>query len=238
MLSVVIIAKDEADRVGAALASVAGLAEEVVVLDSGSTDETVAVAEAAGAVVLRTDWPGFVAQKNRGLAAAAGDWVLSLDADEALTPELARSIRVALGSPTAAGYVVRRQTIWLGHALRHGAAYPDARVRLVRRDAARWVGVDPHDRLEVAGPTPTLAGDLLHRPYRDLGEHLATIDRYTALDARAGGWSDVLLRPPWAFFRDFVLRGGFRDGWPGFAFAALGATYTALKWSRAHWGRR
>jgi glycosyltransferase involved in cell wall biosynthesis len=240
-LSVVIIARDEADRIGDAIRSVA-FADEVVVLDSGSTDGTVAVAQALGARVLGTDWPGHVQQKNRALAEATHPWVLSLDADERVSPELARAILGALvEDPPVEGFTVDRRNVWLGRVLRGGRFALDRRVRLVRRQAARCVGEDPHDSLEVQGPTAHLEGPLEHEPYRDLGEHLATIDTYTARWAqstrRRAHWWDLAFRPPWAFVRGYVLGGGFRDGVSGLVVAALGALYTLLKWSRL-WTRQ
>lgn len=227
-----IITRDEEDRLEAALRSVS-FADERIVLDSGSTDGTVALAERLGARVVRTDWPGHVSQKNRGLTEARGEWVLSIDADERVTEELARAIRAAIVSPgDAVGFRVARRGYWLGHRLSFGDWYPDRKVRLALRARARWSGRDPHDVLTVDGPIGELAGDLDHHPYRDLAEHLATIDRYTTLDARDGRWFDILVRPPWAFFRAYLLRQGFRDGAPGLLVASLGALYTLLKWAR------
>ena len=238
MLSAVIIARDEADRIEDAIRSVA-FADEVLVLDSGSVDDTASRAEALGARVIRTDWPGFVAQKNRGWQEARGEWVLSLDADERVTPELAAAIVAALRAPVADAYRVRRRNEWLGHRLRGGHWYPDARVRLARKSAARWAGVDPHDLLQPEGRVAQLEGDLLHGPYRNLAEHLRTIDRYTALTAahlRASGrratLADLWLRPPWRFFSAFVLAGGWRDGAVGLLLAMLGSAYCLLKWAR------
>jgi glycosyltransferase involved in cell wall biosynthesis len=231
MLSAVIIARDEEDRIESAIRSVA-FADEVVVLDSGSTDGTVARAEALGARVVRTDWPGFVAQKNRALLEARGDWILSIDADERVTPALREGILSALRAPSAAGYRVPRRNHWLGHALAHGHWYPDTKLRLARRERARWVGEDPHDRMEVDGPVADLAGDLDHVPYRSLAEHLATIDRYSALGARRGGPIDIVGRPFWHFFSGYVLRLGFLDGVPGLVVHALGAVHVLLRWSR------
>ncbi len=231
MLSAVIIARDEADRIEDAVRSVL-FADEVVVLDSGSRDDTAARAEALGARVVHTDWPGYVAQKNRGLGEARGDWVLSIDADERVTSALRASIEAALRAPTADGYRVARRNHWLGHRLAHGHWYPDRKLRVVRRAAARWVGEDPHDRLTVDGRVCDLPGDLDHFPYRTLGEHLATIDRYTRMGARRGGLFDVLVRPVWHFFGGYVLRGGFRDGVPGLVVHALGALHVMLRWTR------
>lgn len=231
MLSAVIIARDEADRIEDAIRSVA-FADECVVLDSGSTDDTVARARALGARVIETDWPGHVAQKNRGLAAARGDWILAIDSDERVTDALRASIVAALLAPVADGFRTARRNHWLGHRLAHGAWYPDRRIRLARRERARWGGEDPHDVLVVEGSVADLAGDLDHHPYRNLAEHLATIDRYSAIGARRGSWLDMLVRPLWHFVRNYVLRRGFLDGVPGLVVAALGAVYTLLKWSR------
>lgn len=241
-LSVAIIAKDEADRLPLAIASVQGLAAEIVVVESGSADGTAQVAAALGARVLQTDWPGHVAQKNRALELCTQPWVLCLDADEQLSPELRDSVRVVVaGDVDAAGCEVDRMSWWLSHPLRHGTWYPDRRVRLVRRSRARWVGQNPHDRLEVDGPVGRLKGDLLHHPYRDLGEHLATIDRYTAIAAgelrRAGivaRWWDVALRPPLHIVKALLLKAGILDGVPGLCVAGLGAVYVLLKWGRRY----
>lgn len=241
-LSVAIIARDEADRLPQALASVADLAAEIIVFDSGSSDDTVAVALAAGARVERTDWPGHTAQKNRALAACRHDWVLSIDADERVSPALADSIRLALQSePRVAGFSVARLSWWQGAAIRHGTWYPDRRVRLVRRADAGWTGRDPHDRLKVDGPTARLDGDLHHHPYRSLGEHLATLDRYSATAAESlsrdgvhAGVLDVALRPFLHIVKALLLKGGIVDGVRGLCLAWLGAGYVALKWGRAY----
>jgi glycosyltransferase involved in cell wall biosynthesis len=238
VLSAVIITKDEADRVGHAIRSVA-FADEVVVVDSGSTDGTVDLARSLGARVVEADWPGHVAQKNRALAAATGDWVLSLDADEVVSDALREAILAALRAPSADGYRVSRLNLWLGTPLRHGRWYPDRRLRIARRAGARWEGDDPHDHLVVDGVVADLTGDLVHTPYRSLGDHLGTIDRYSRVAAdtlrargvRAGP-ADLLLRPPWHFVRAWLLEGGFRDGLAGLVVAALGSTYTLLKWAR------
>lgn len=236
-LSAVIIAKNEADRIEAAIRSVA-FCDEVLVLDSGSADGTAELAEALGARVLRTDWPGFVAQKARGAAAARHDWVLSIDADERVPEALAAEISVALrGPPAAAGFRLKRLSWWLGAPVRRGTWWPDARVRLFDRRVARWAGEDPHDRVRCEGAVIDLQAPLHHHPYRDLGEHLQTIERYAALAAasarargRRGGPLDVALRPLAHLFKALVLKRGALDGPRGFALAWLGAAHCALKW--------
>lgn len=238
-LSVAIVARDEADRVGAALDSVA-FADEIVVLDSGSTDDTVAICAARGARVMQTDWPGYVAQKNRALAACRHGWVLSLDADEVVSPALAEEIQALLrGEPPCAGYAVARRNHWLGAPMTHGTWGRDWKLRLIRRDRARWEGTEPHDAAVVDGPVGRLRGAIDHHPYRDLGEHLATIDRYTRLAARdmarqgrKAHWWDLLFRPTLHFVAAFLLRRGFLDGVRGLLVAGLGATYVLLKWGR------
>ena len=240
-LSVVIIARDEADRIAAAIASVS-FADEIVILDSGSSDNTPALARQLGARVIETDWPGHVAQKNRALTHAANTWVLSIDADERVSPRLAEAIRALLSSePAADGYEVSRLSHWMGAPIRHGTWYPDRRVRLFRRDRADWTGTDPHDHVAVEGSVASLSGDLIHHPYRSLSDHLSTIDRYTARHAevaRARGvtaqWWDVLLRPPLHFVKAYLLKRGFLDGVRGGCVAGLGATYVLVKWLRLY----
>ena len=245
-VSAVIIARDEADRIAEAIRSAQAVCAEVVVLDSGSTDDTVSRAQALGARVVETDWPGHVAQKNRALEHATHDWVLSLDADERLSDELAASIREALAAPEPLAFdafTVSRLNHWQGAPLRHGAWYPDARVRLFRRSLGRWGGMDPHDCVELPPGTRTrrLRGPLHHHPYRSLGEHLQTIERYTArhcevalAEGRRARWWDVALRPPWHLLKALVLKRGILDGVRGLCVAGLGATYVLLKWGRLY----
>lgn len=241
-LSVAIIARDEADRIADAIRSVA-FADEVVVVDSGSTDGTPAICRALGARVIEAGWPGHVAQKNRALGEVSHDHVLSIDADERVPAALAARItalqRTGWGERT--GWSMPRLGWWLGQPLRHGTWYPDRRVRLVDRRVARWTGLDPHDHLQVDGPVGPLAEPLHHHPYRSLAEHLATIDRYTARHAetavaagvRARPW-DLALRPPAHLLKALVLKGGVLDGPRGLAVAWLGAAHVQLKWLRIY----
>ena len=237
-----IIARDEADRIAEAIASVA-FADEVLVLDSGSSDDTAAVARSMGARVEETDWPGHVAQKNQAVERACHDWILSIDADERVSGELAASIRAVLAAGPGRRFRGVAAQHLPGSRLRHGTWYPDRRVRLFDRRRAHWAGRDPHDTVEVNGPIARLGGDLLHVPYRNLGEHLRTIDRYTAISAaglRADGvracWWDLLLRPILHFVKAYLLKAGFLDGARGLIVAVLGAFYVLLKWTRVRLG--
>lgn len=240
-LSVIVITRDEAARLPTCLASVA-FADEIVVVDSGSRDDTVPIAERAGARVIRTaDWPGFGLQKQRALDAARGLWVLSLDADEWLDDELAASIRaVVRASPGPAdpvGYELGRVSAFCGQWMRGGSWYPDRALRLVRRERARFTPDRVHERLSVDGPVATLPGRLLHNSIADLHDALDKMNRYTSGRAtdlqergRRGGLGSALGHAAWAFARSYLLRLGFRDGRLGFVLAALDAQSTYYRY--------
>ena len=227
-LAVAVITRNEETNLPRCLESVAGLAAEIVVIDSGSTDATVAIAKRFGARVEVTDWPGFTAQKNRALAACREPWVLSLDADEVVSPELAAAIRAlfAQGLPPLQGYWINRRNRYLGAWLRH-AWTPEWRLRLVARASARWAGGRVHEHLEVAGPTGRLAGDLLHESYQTLDEHLQRTLVYARLgaeDLMARGErfrAHKLLLSPWGrLLRSLIVQQAWRDGWRGLLVAA------------------
>jgi len=238
-LSVTIITKNEAADIGAALASVAW-ADEIVVVDSRSTDDTVAIARRHTERVVVRDWPGYVAQKNYAASIAANDWVLSLDADERVTPELASEIRALVaGAPRDAAYRIPRVTWHLGRWIRTTDWYPDYQLRLYDRRAAEWTGAYVHEAVAVRGPVGQLRGELQHYAYRDIADHLETIDRYTTLAARQldesgrrAGVLDVAVHPPLAFLRNYLARGGFRDGEVGFVISRMNAYYVFLKFAK------
>ena len=239
-ISACIITLNEEDRIGDCLDSLAslGVADEVVVVDSGSSDRTRTIAEARGARVVEHAWAGHVAQKNHAVSQATHDWVLSLDADERLGPELqAALLRLKCEGPgPVRGFYLNRHTEYLGRWINHGGWYPQWRLRLFHRDAGGWTGVDPHDRVEVDGPTARLPGDLLHHTYRDLSDHVRTINQFTSIAAReryeAGRRFHpvmALAGPLWRAFRMYVLRLGFLDGWPGLVLAVMASYYVFLK---------
>ncbi|MGE0448247.1 MAG: glycosyltransferase family 2 protein [Vicinamibacterales bacterium] len=237
-LSVTIITRDEAEQIAGALASVAW-ADEIVVVDSGSADGTVEIARTVTGRVFVRDWPGYVDQKNFAAKQATGDWILSLDADERVSPELAREIQAMLQAPTHAAYRMRRATWHLGRWIRGTDWYPDYQTRLYHRQAARWSGRYVHETLDVDGSVGTLDGELQHYAYRDISEHLETIDHYTTLAARQmyeGGrratTAQLLLHPPLAFLRNYLARGGFRLGVAGLVVSVMNAVYVFLKFAK------
>jgi glycosyltransferase involved in cell wall biosynthesis len=226
-LSVAIITLNEEANLERTLASLDNIAREIIVVDSGSTDRTVEIAEGHGARVLHRDWPGHVAQKNRALEACSQPWVLALDADEPLSPELADAIRAlfAQGGPSMAGYWVNRRTWYLGDWVRH-AWYPEWRLRLVRRELARWEGQDPHDYLAIDGKTRRLDGDLLHYSYAGVEDHFVRTVKYARVGAEAMiakgrpfRWHKLVIGPWFRLFRSLVIRQAWRDGWRGWVIA-------------------
>lgn len=238
-LTVTIITRDEVDRLAEAVASVA-FADEVVIVDSGSTDGTLDLARRLTPRVIARDWPGYAAQKNFAAGEASNDWILSIDADERLSPALAAEIRALVAAgPREAAYRVPRVSFYLGTWIRSTDWYPDFQVRLYDRRAASWAGEYVHESVRTTGPVGRLRGELLHLPYRDVSHHLQTIDRYTALAAsemrrqgRRVTVAGLAGRPAAAFLRNYVLRGGFRQGGVGFVVSVLNSYYVFLKFAR------
>ena len=239
-LTVTVITRNESSNVEAALAS-ARWADEIVVVDAESTDETAAIARRHADRVEVRPWPGFSAQKNYAASIASHDWILSLDADERLTPELAAEIRALMASePSRRGYRVPRVTHYLGRWIRGTDWYPDYQLRLYDRRAGEWNGRRVHESVRLSAEPGRLQHDLHHFPYRDIRDHLATIDRYTALaaeqmkeDGRTPSFAALAFHPPFAFFRNYVLRGGFRLGTAGLVISTLNSYYVFLKLARA-----
>jgi glycosyltransferase involved in cell wall biosynthesis len=239
-VSACIVTLDEEDRLPDCLASL-DWCDEVVVVDSHSSDRTREIASGLGARVIERDWPGHVVQKEYAIRQAAHDWVLCIDADERVSPELAAEIqsRRDAGFGDVTGFELSRVSSYLGRWIRHGTWYPDHKLRLFDRRRGHWAGHDPHDRVEVDGPIARLGGELLHHPYRNLEEHLGTIDRYTTImarelqaEGRRARLRDIVLRPPARFFVFYVLRRGFLDGWRGLLMAYLAAHYVRLKYAK------
>jgi (heptosyl)LPS beta-1,4-glucosyltransferase len=244
-LSVVVVTLDEEERIRECLASVAW-ADELIVVDAESQDKTATIAREVTDHVIVRPWPGFAAQKNFGLEQATGEWVLSLDADEIVSPALRAEIEAILarGGDTA-GYAVPRRNVFWGRWVRHGGLYPDWQVRFFRRGRGRFVERAVHESVVIDGPVARLRGHLEHRSYRDVGDFLARADRYTTLAAEewtaAGRPSrpllDLVARPVGRFLGMYVARAGFLDGWRGFLLATLYAYYVLMRsakiWERA-----
>jgi glycosyltransferase involved in cell wall biosynthesis len=238
-LTVTVITLNEAAHIDACLAS-AGWADEILVVDSGSTDNTVTIAEKRGARVIVRDWPGYSTQKNFAAGQATHDWILSIDADERVTPALADEIRRTLAAePAVPGYRMPRVTWYLGRWIRTTDWYPDYQLRLYDRRRARWNERRVHESVTADGRAGQLHHDLEHYAYRDVAHHHQTMERYTRLAAeemRAGGRRagafDLVVHPFAAFVRNYVLRGGIRDGMPGFIVSVMNAYYVFLKFAR------
>jgi len=239
-LSACIITLDEDDRIEDCIASL-DFCDEVLVVDSHSSDGTRALAESLGARVIERDWPGHVDQKEFTIRQARHEWVFCIDADERVSPALREEL-VALkraGFPDRAGWRMPRCSRYLGRWIRHGTWYPDLQLRLFDRRRGHWGGENPHDRVELEGSVGRLRGELLHEPYRSLSEHLQTIDTYTTTMAeglvrrgkRAGVWN-LVVNPAVRFFRFYFLKLGFLEGWRGFLLACLAAHYVRLKYAK------
>jgi glycosyltransferase involved in cell wall biosynthesis len=238
-LTVTVITHNEGSSIAAALESVSW-ADEIIVLDSHSTDETAAIARRYTPHVEVLDWLGYGPQKNIAADRASHDWILSIDADERITPELAREIQALLqAGPPAQGYRLPRVSFYLGRWIRSTDWYPDLHLRLYDRRAGRWSDRRIHESVAVDGRVEDLRGEMLHYPYRDISEHLAKIDRYTTLAAEQ--WAaegrrvtalQAFIFPRLAFFRNYFLRRGFLDGQTGLLVSLLNSYYVFLKYAK------
>lgn len=239
-ISATIVTLNEERNIARAIESLRCV-DEVVVVDSGSTDKTCAIATRLGARVITEPWRGFAAQKNFASAQATHPWILSLDADEALTEELeAEILTLKQNGPRFDGYSMPRLTQYLGRWILHGGWYPDCKVRIFHRDRAEWVGAYVHESVRVNGTVDRFHGNLQHFTCDSLSAHMRSLDRYTTLAAQElqARNTEVPLRrllvdPAWTFFRTWVIRRGFLDGSQGLAIAWFAALYTFLKYAKA-----
>jgi glycosyltransferase involved in cell wall biosynthesis len=247
-LSLVIIARDAAHELADCLAS-AAFAAEAIVVESGSSDDTAAVATRSGARVIAHAWEGFGPQKNFAVAQARHDWVLCLDADERVTPELEAAIRAlfagsgpaaaAYTEPAAVAYTISRRNRFLGRWLAHGEGYPDWNIRLFDRRRARWSDDVVHEKVVADGPAAKLDGDLLHASAESIDAYIAKQNRYTSAQATAmhargerASAAQMMLSPAARFIRFYVFKLGFLDGVAGFAHIAIGAFASFLKYAK------
>lgn len=244
-LSVAIITKNEEANLARTLASLRW-ADEVVIVDDGSTDRTPEIAREFGAKFFNEEWKGFSAQKNSAIAKCKSDWVLSLDADEEVSAELAESIRALLaGQPPYDGYVLPRRNFFLGRWMRHGGYYPDPKLRLFRRGTAQFEERDVHETIRTAAPTGHLRGDLLHHAYPTLNGYIEHMNHYSSLGAThavaRGKTSRSLLAFFWnvwvvpiaTFKYNYFLRLGFLDGREGFLQHLYHSAYVSWKYAKA-----
>lgn len=240
-LSVIIITRNEERNIGRCLASVKDIAQDIVVLDSFSTDRTEAIVKEHGARFLQHAFDGHIEQKNRAITHAKHHWVLSLDADEALDERLASSIKEAMAAPTVDGYTMNRLTNYCGGWIRHGGWYPDTKLRLWDSRKGRWTGINPHDRYELdpGARVAHLSGDLLHYSYNSIDDHYRQVGYFTTIAAKAyfdrgrrSPWMKRVLSPAVKFIGDYVFRLGFLDGSRGFTIARISAYATWLKYDK------
>ena len=239
-ISAAIITFNEERNISRAIESLR-CCDEIVVVDSGSTDRTVELAVKLGARVIDCAWRGYAGQKNYASDQCRNEWILSLDADEALSEALEAEIwHIKKNGPQFDAYTMPRLAQYLGRWILHSGWYPDRKVRLFDRRLAKWVGGYVHESVVVEGSVGHLDSNLLHFTCNSLSEHLKTMDRYTTLAAEQLvaqqtpiGWIQLALDPPWTFLKTYVLQRGFLDGTEGLAIAYMAALYNFLKYAKA-----
>ena len=238
-ISVAIITHNEERNIRDCLESVKW-ADEIVVVDNGSTDETINICQEYRARVYQEGWKGFSGQKNSAIEKTANEWVLSLDADERIGPELRQEIETALqGDSPVDGYWIARKNYFLGRWVRHCGWYPDRNLRLFRKSRGRFTERAVHEKVEVQGKTANLNHPLVHETYRSLSDFFIRSDRYSTLAAGEMGrqgrkyrWGDVFFRPPLTFLQMYLLRAGFLEGYWGFLLSVLYSYYTFAKYAK------
>jgi glycosyltransferase involved in cell wall biosynthesis len=237
-LALIVITFNEEALIGQCLRS-ASICDELIVVDSFSSDRTVEIARRLGARIYQREFPGYIAQKQFALEQATAQWVLSLDADEQLTHGLREEIQSAIGSPNSvAGYEIRRILYHLNHYYTRGL-YPDYHLRLFRREAAHFNGKEPHAKAIVNGTVRRLSAPILHFSYADIADHVATMNRLTtqsAAQARYGMMTPfkMFANPLWRFFNFYILRGGFLEGTSGLYASMAAAFYVFLKYAKIY----
>ncbi len=240
-ITAILITKDEAKNIGRCLASLKGIAEEVIVVDTFSTDQTVAIAESYGAKVVQKEWMGYSETKNFANGLASGNYILSVDADEALSDELIKSIQEVKATLSGA-YAFNRRNHYCGKWIKRCGWYPDRKVRLFPAGQAKWKGDFVHETLALSQGIATtfLQGDLLHYSYDSIDAHIGRVNRYSSLAAdqlianqKKGLLLKALLGPQWKFFKMFFLRLGFLDRFYGFCVCTIASYEVFLKYAKA-----
>jgi glycosyltransferase involved in cell wall biosynthesis len=239
-ISAVIITFNEEQRLEPALQSLEGLVREVIVVDAFSTDGTVKLAKARGCRVFERAWTNYSDQKNFANDKASSAWILSLDADERVSPELRRELEGLAGvEPACDGFSIPRRVYYLGRWIRHSGWYPDRRVRLFRRGAARWEGEYVHENLVVSGRVERLRGDISHFTYRNIADHVARINKFSGLGAqklyvrrKKCRWYHLVFLPPGRFLKSYILKAGVLDGFPGLVISVLNAYAIFIRYAK------
>jgi glycosyltransferase involved in cell wall biosynthesis len=237
-LSVSIISFNEEENIGRTLESIQEIAAEIIVVDAHSADRTREIAAGYGARVYTEEWKGHIRQKNSALEKCSQPWILAIDCDEVVSPDLKQSILQKVNSSVIKGYSLNRRSFYLGKLLMH-AWQPDWKLRLVHRSLnPRWTGYDPHDVLTVEGDVERLHGDLIHYSYQNLDDHLERLVRYARITAdsyrktgRKFNWCHLLLNPVAAFLKKYLLQRSFLDGTQGFFVAMSSFIYVFLKYA-------
>ena len=240
-LSIIIIAVNEAHNIAACVRS-CSFADEILVVDSGSTDNTVELAIAAGATVLETNWPGYGPQQNRGIDKSTGNWIFSLDADERITPELANDIRAAIKTTKFNVYDVPRSSLYVSRFMKHSGWTPDRTRRLCKRGAARFTEHEIHANLHTTYPVGQLSFPIIHYSYLDFHSVIEKMNRYSSGGARdmysagkRGSLTKAITHGLWAFLRTYFLRLGFLDGREGFMLAISNTEVTYYRYIKLYY---
>ena len=241
MLSVALICRNEEANLPRWLAAVGPVADQIVAVDSGSTDRTRELLRAAGALVEQRAWTGYADQRNHAASLCAGPWILFLDGDEFLDPELSQALVAFKAAPPSAplAHAINRKVYFFGRWLRHGGFYPEYVTRLYQKGSASWPAREVHESLEVPGPVGRLPGHVEHHSYENVGQYLRRADDYSLKAARemhrqgksAGPWAPFA-HGAWNFVYRYVLRAGFLDGYQGYLAARLESLYTCMKYAR------
>ncbi len=239
-ISATIITLNEEENLDRCLNSIKDVVDEIIVVDSGSQDRTLEIAADYGARIFTRAWTDYSEQKNYAGNQASSDWILSVDADECLSPELKSEIAsLKSGEAYADAYQFSRMAFYLGRWIKHSGWYPDYKIRLYLKKKATWQGSFVHESLLVNGTVALLKGHLLHYTCNSLSEHLVRLDRYTSLAAKelnlnrkAGGYFQLVFSPPLTFVRTFFLKSGFRDGGHGYLIACLASFYNFMKYAK------
>jgi glycosyltransferase involved in cell wall biosynthesis len=238
-ISATIIARNEEHNIARAIESLR-CCDEILVVDSGSNDRTVEIAQKLGARVIETHWRGYASQKNFAAEQASHEWIFSIDADEALSEALEADVwLLKKHNPKFEAYTMPRMAQYLGKWILHSGWYPDRKIRLYRRDRAKWFGEYVHESVQASGSVGHLDSNLLHYTCQSLSEHLRTMDRYTTLAAeelvarrKRVSWRNLCIDPAWTFCKAYFLQRGFQDGIEGLAIAWMAALYTFLKYAK------